>query len=478
MKELAHFIGGRDVAGEGPWLDDVNPSTGQAICGFREATEAQVAEAAEEAAKSFASGFWAGQPLRERRQVMRRAAELIRADAKGLEEIQVDEGGMIPGAVRGQVQATAAWFDYYADFLALESGESYTQLEGATALVEREPIGVCALFSPWNVPLALSAVKLAPALAAGNSVVLKPSEETPASTRRLVDLILQAGIPDGVLNCVNGRGAVTGSALANSDLVDMVSFTGGSAGGRAVAEAAARRMIPFVTELGGKSATIVFEDADMDAAVEGALVAIYSANGEACLAGSRILVQAAVADEFISRFLDGARAMKVGRPRSHGVEIGPMISQAHMERVLGFLDDAEAEGDRVLTGGAACGEDGGFFVKPGAVVARSTRSRIWREEVFGPIAAFHAFSNESEAVSLANESDYGLSGYLWTTDVGRAMRVARKLRTGTVMVNSPFMREMNAPFGGYKGSGVGREGGAYSWMNFTQAKTIVLRHGR
>ena len=283
VTDITHFIDGQPVKGEGPVLDDIDPATGQVIGRLPEATEAQVAEAVSAASRSFASGAWAEAPVRQRQSVLRDAARAIRDDADTLVDLQVAEGGMTPDGVRGQVMGAAAWFDYFADFLSREAGETYQQLETATTLVNREPIGVCALFSPWNVPVTLSAIKLAPALAAGNSVVLKPSEETPMVTRRLADLIHGACLPDGVLNVVNGRGAVTGAALADAPDVAMISFTGGSVGGRAVAEAAARRHVPCVMELGGKSATIVFEDADIDAALEGALTSIYSANGEACL---------------------------------------------------------------------------------------------------------------------------------------------------------------------------------------------------
>ncbi len=478
MTEITHLIDGRPVKGDGPRLDDIDPATGLAIAGFTEATENQVADAVAAAARSFASGAWADAPLRERQAVLRAAAGAIRDDAATLVDLQVSEGGMTPDGVRGQIMGAAAWFDYFADFLSREGGETFRQLESATTLINREPIGVCALFSPWNVPVTLSAIKLAPALAAGNSVVLKPSEETPFVARHLADLVHGAGLPDGVLNVVNGRGASTGAALAEAPDVAMISFTGGSVGGRAVAEAAARRHVPCVMELGGKSATIVFEDADMDAALEGALTSIYSSNGEACLAGSRILVQEGIAEMFIERFVERAQALSVGDPRDEGVAVGPMVTKAHRDRVLKFFEDAETAGDRILCGGSAPELADGFFVRPGAIAIASRQSRIWREEVFGPVAALTTFTDEAQAVALANDSSYGLSGYLWTRDLGRAMRVARRVRTGTMVINAPFMRELNAPFGGFKASGIGREGGYHSWMNFTEAKTTVIHHGR
>ncbi len=452
-----------------------NPATGDATGAMHAATASQVAEAVDAARKSFDAGVWARASHGERRAALRAAAVAIRGDAEALRDEQVRETGMIPGAVARQVSAAADWFDYYADFLGIEGGAMHRQLGNATALVEREPIGVCALFSPWNVPLALSAIKLAPALAAGNSVILKPSEMAPGSVRMLVDLVQSSGLPDGVLNCVNGRGATTGAALSNAEGVDMISFTGGSAGGLAVAEAAARRHIPCVMELGGKSANLVFDDADIDAALEGSLAAIFGSNGKACLAGSRILLQAGIADAFRARFVERANAMRVGDPREPRVEMGPMVSAAHRDRVLGFYASAEADGDTVLCGGAY-GRDG-CFVRPGAILAASTGSRIWQEEVFGPVAAFMRFRTEVEAIPLANDSRYGLVGFVWSRDLDRATWVARGFRAGTVIINDSFRRELNAPFGGYKASGVGREGGSHSWRNFTEAKTTILRYG-
>lgn len=475
MSDVLQWIDGADVVGHGTPYPNINPADGTQIGAVTEATPAQVETAVSAGKRAFDDGTWRRTTHPERRTALRRMAEAIRDNADRLIELQVTEGGMLPAQVRGHVMGAAGWFDYYADFLTREGGESYRQLGSALALVEREPIGVCALFSPWNVPVGLSALKLAPALAAGNSVVLKPSEETPMVTRALVDLLIAAELPRGVLNYVNGRGAITGAALAEAQGVDMISFTGGSFAGSAVAVAAAQRHIPCVMELGGKSATIVFEDADLDAAVTGAAMAIYGNNGEACLAGSRILLQESIADAFLARFQEKAEAMAVGDPKAEGVAMGPMISSQHQARVLSFYESAKADGDDVLFGGPV--ETGGFHVRPGAIKVSSTRSRVWREEVFGPLAAFATFHDESEAIRLGNDSVFGLSGYLWTLDINRAMRVSKALRTGTVIINSAFMRELNAPFGGFRQSGIGREGGTYSWMNFTEAKTTVINHG-
>ena len=473
--EVHNLIGGKSVPGEGRPIDIIDPATEKVIGVLTEACPAQTAAAADAARRSFESGIWAGSPPAERRGFLRRAADSIRGHADELCGLQVSESGIPVSQVRGHIAGAAGWFDYFADFLSREGGESYRQLHSATTLVERGPIGVCALFTPWNVPVGLSALKLAPALAAGNSVVLKPSEEAPCSARRLAEIVAEAGLPDGVLNCVNGRGAETGAALSQSPAIDMISFTGGRAGGKAVAVAAAQRHLPCILELGGKSATVIFDDADIDAAVEGSLRAAYGNNGQACLAGTRILVQESIADEFIRRFRSGAEAMSIGDPRDTGTAMGPMISKAHLEKVLGYFDRAASDGDEILFGGTADGP--GYYLRPGAVRIGSLQSRVWREEVFGPLAAFAPFGSEEEAVTLANDSEFGLSGYLWTRNIDRVLRVARQLRTGTVIVNAAFMRELNAPFGGFKSSGVGREGGAHSWANFTEAKSTVIHHG-
>ncbi len=470
-----HLIDGQAVAGSGEPVEMVEPATGATVGQFAAATASEVGQAVVAARRSFEAGVWSRRPWRERQAVLRRIAAAIRGAAAELAAIQVRETGLLPDKVRGHVVASAGWFDHFADYLSTECGEYFPQLDDYTTFVRREPVGVCALFAPWNQPTGLTTIKLAPALAAGNSVVLKPSELVPQLSCALVELIRGAGLPDGVFNCVNGPGATTGAALAGA-AVDAIAFTGGSQGGRAVALAAAQRHVPVMLELGGKSATVVFADADLPAAVEGAIQAIYSNNGEACLAGSRILVEEGCAEDFLAAFRTRAEAFRAGPPGEPGVELGPMISAAHRGRVESFFASAAADGDRLVCGGAPAG-GAGFFVPATAYLVNGPGSRLWREEVFGPVAAIATFRDEAEAVAMANDSDFGLVGYVWTRDTGRALRMGNAIRAGQVLVNTTIRRELNSPFGGYKGSGLGREGGRYSWEHFTEAKAVLISHG-
>jgi 5-carboxymethyl-2-hydroxymuconic-semialdehyde dehydrogenase len=318
-------------------------------------------------------------------------------------------------------------------------------------------------------------MRIATCIAFGNTCVLKPSEYTPLAVARMVELMYECGLPPGVVNLVNGRGAVTGAALVGHPDIDMVGFTGGTATGRAIMQAAGANLKPCILELGGKSANIVDREADLDRALDGALLGIFSNNGQQCLAGSRILVHRDVAEGFIAGFVERTRNLRIGDPMDPATEIGPLAYEAHLERVLSYVDVARADGARLLVGGRRAEEAGpGYYMEPTAVLAPSNHARVCREEIFGPFATFLVYETLDEAIRIANDSPFGLVCYLWSRDLGAAMRVSRDVRAGTVWINTPMMRELRAPFGGFKQSGVGRDGASSSADFFTELKTTTI----
>ncbi len=464
----ARVIGGTPVA-------VTDPSRGELVGEVAEADAATVDLAVTAARHAFDDGRWSGLPVRRRQDLLLRAAELIRGEADGLARLETLCAGLpLMGSSHRHMHMGADWLRYFAERIGSWAGETYAQ-EGATTLVLAEPRGVAGLFAPWNVPIGLAFAKLAAALAAGCTVVLKPSEATPLATLRAVELLHEAGIPPGVVNLVNGRGPVTGAALAEHSGVDCLSFTGGGVAGHAIAEAGARRHVPVVLELGGKSAFVVFDDADQELALEGALTAIYANNGQACLAGSRILLQRAIAERFTERFVARARAIRVGDPFDPASEMGPIASARHMAAILDFAQAARGGGAELLAGGeriAALAP--GSYIAPIVACASDPAHRIVQEEIFGPFATLMTFDSEQEAWALANATRYGLAAYLWTRDHGRVLRGSAALHAGTVMVNAPMIRERNAPFGGWRDSGIGSEGGAASLRFFTREKAVIM----
>ena len=471
------MLDGRFVdASESEQLPLINPDDESKLLTLAESDSNLVSEAVASARKSFFKGDWSRAPVKERQEVLSETARLIRRDASQLAALDSLSTGLIYHvSTLRQAHAAADWFEYFAGFIGNLPEDLFSQMQGKRALVTREPVGVTALFTPWNIPLMSASLKLSAALAMGNSCVLKPSEQSPLGAARLVELIHEAGLPKGVLQLVNGRGAVTGAALASHPGVDLISFTGGETAGRLIAEQASQRFAKTTMELGGKSANIVFEDADFEPALDGSLIAAYSNNGQACLAGSRILVHKRIADRFIADFVARARLIRIGRPFESSSELGPLSSQSHMNRVLSYADVANKEGDEILTGGKpASGFTRGYYVEPTVALASGNSSRVCQEEIFGPFATFLIFDTEEQAVHMANDTRYGLVGYVWTKDLSRALAVSSKLRSGYVLVNTPMIREKNAPFGGYAYSGINREGGRWSLEFYSEAKTTVL----
>lgn len=458
----------------------LNPDDATSLLTLVESDPKTVDRAVTSARATFEAGTWSRAPIAQRREVLTATAHLIREHADELAGLDsLCTGLLFHASTRPQAGVAAAgWFDYFAALLGTAGDDCFRQLPETRTLVTREPVGVAALFTPWNIPVVGAALKLSAALAMGNSCVLKPSEQSPLGAVRLVELIHEAGLPKGVLHLVNGSGSVTGAALAAHPDVDLVSFTGGESAGRAIATAAAQRFAKTTMELGGKSANIVFADADLSRALDGSLGAIYANNGQACLAGSRILVQRRIAEGFIADFVARARAMRVGRPFDAATELGPLSSQRHMDYVLSFADQVVADGGEILTGGGTAeGLEPGFYVDPLVALARSNEDRVCREEIFGPFATFLIFDTVEEAVAIANDTCYGLAAYVWTQDLRRAMTVSERLRAGYVLVNTRMTREQNAPFGGYKQSGIDREGGRWSLDFYSEAKTTVIPYG-
>ncbi|MDO7843406.1 aldehyde dehydrogenase [Sphingomonas immobilis] len=477
---VTSFIDGAAAAtGPGTLIEVIDPATEQVVGELREADAGEVGQAVAAARRAFDTGPWPRMSSDERKAILYRIRDVILQHRDELLALEVMNTGLPVASVAWQVSRAAANFEMFADVASTLAGQTFTQDPRYLTYVTREPKGVAALIAPWNAPLALASMRIATCIAFGNTCVLKPSEYTPHSILRMVELCHVAGLPNGVLNLVNGRGHVTGESLVSHPGIDMVGFTGGSETGRSIMAAAGRNLKPCILELGGKSASIVFDSADLDQAIDGTLMGIFSNNGQQCLAGSRILIQRSVADRYIDAFTRRARAIRIGNPLDPNTEMGPLAFRRHMERVLSFADIARAEGGEILTGGKrAEGFDAGYYVEPTIVLAKDNEARVCQEEIFGPFASLVLFDDPEEAVAIANASAFGLVSYVWSNDLAVTMKASRDIRAGTIWVNTPMMRELRAPFGGYKESGIGRDGMSSSADFFTELKTTSIPYGR
>ena len=478
-KEVTSFIDGQwmEPKGEAYQIPVIHPATEETISILLEADEAEVAVAVKTAKDVFNTGVWSKASVDERKGVLLKIKDLVLANKDVIARMEVTNTGVpISQAYGRQIPRSAMNFEFFAEFISQVSSPVFDQNPNFITFIRREPVGVAGLIAPWNAPMALASMKLAGAIAFGNSCVLKPSELTPLGFIPFMELLSEAGLPDGVINMVNGRGHVTGAALTANEDVDVIAFTGGTETGRIISAEAGRTLKKTVTELGGKSANIIFADADYDRALDAALVAIFSNNGQQCLAGSRILVQRSIAEKFTQDFVARTRKLKIGDPFDTSSEIGPVISKGQFERMNRFAKLAEeSDSIEILTGGKpAEGFNKGYYFEPTVVRATDNKQIVCQEEIFGPFATILTFDTEEDAYSIANDSNFGLVSYVWSTDIRKIMRAQAEIRAGVVWVNTPLMRELRAPFGGYKHSGVGRDGGEWSRNLFTEEKTVSI----
>jgi aminomuconate-semialdehyde/2-hydroxymuconate-6-semialdehyde dehydrogenase len=480
IRTLRNLIGGKPFPAEdGRTLDDFSPATGQRIAKVPRSGPHDV-EAAVAAAKA-ALPAWAATPLEERCRVLDRIADLLERDLEDLAKLEsMDTGKPVALARRMDASRAVQNFRFFAGF-ARSWRDPESPMPGHGNRTHRRPLGVVGLITPWNLPLYLLTWKLAPALAMGNTVVAKPSELTPLTADALARLTQEAGLPAGVFNLVHGLGAEAGQTLVEHPDVKAVSFTGGTATGRKVAATAAPLFKKLSLELGGKNPSIVFADCDLDATVAGVADAAFRNQGQICLCGSRVLVEASIAPEFTKRLVAHAKAMRIGDPADEATQLGALITPQHREKVEGYVALAAQEGGKVLCGGARPKLDGalaeGAFLEPTIVTGLGQSSRCVQEEIFGPVATVQEFRTEAEAVALANGVPYGLAASVWTQDKAKADRVAEALECGMVWVNCWLVRDLRVPFGGMKQSGVGREGGAWSLEFFSEARNICVKEG-
>jgi acyl-CoA reductase-like NAD-dependent aldehyde dehydrogenase len=474
------FIGGRWTdASSGKTFESIDPATGDVLARVAEAGADDVDRAVVAARKTFDSGVWRDLPPAERARALWKIGDMIEERATEFAQLETLDNGMpINDALLFHAPLAAATFRYYAGWV--------TKLDGATQQISlpgkylsytlREPVGVVGQIIPWNFPLLMAAWKLAPALACGNSVVLKPSEETPLSALLLAELIQQADVPDGVVNVIPGFGETAGARLASHPDVDKIAFTGSTEVGKLIAKASADSNLKRVSlELGGKSPNIVFADADLARAVSGAFFGIFFNQGQVCSAGSRLFVQEKVYDHALDELLKTVRETRIGPGIDPVTQMGPLVSRTQLERVLGYIGVGSREGARLLAGGKRPGGlDGGYFVEPTVFADVDGKMRIAREEIFGPVVSAIPFSDEDDLVAKANGTIYGLVAGVWTRDVARAHRVAHALKAGTVYVNCYHVVDAVTPWGGYKQSGWGRELGPYALDLYTELKNVIV----
>jgi betaine-aldehyde dehydrogenase len=476
-----HLIGGDERAAD-TLIDRCSPGNGQLVARFAEGTAEDAAAAIAAAREAFDDGPWRHTSGQERSRMLLKIAGAIRERSEDIARLDSQEVGKPIRLARGDVEGVIGHFEYAAALAQQLHGDSHSNLGAQfTGMVLREPVGVVGMIIPWNFPALTYSQKVPYALAAGCTAVVKPSEFTSSSALELTKIALECGIPTGVINVVTGYGMPVGQALADSPDVDFVSFTGSTATGQRVAASAAKTTKRVSLELGGKGANVVFADADLDDAVDGALFAVFFNTGQVCVSGSRLIVQESIADEFVARLTERAKELRVGASLDDESQLGPLIHEAHAQKVVGYIESAKREGAKLVMGGERL-SDGeyadGAFVAPTIFDGVRPDMTVFREEIFGPVLSVIRFADEEEAITLANDTTYGLANAVWTKDVDVAMRVARSMRSGTVWVNTSTDVGPQMPYGGVKGSGYGREMGRAGLEEFTELKTCLFHTGK
>ncbi|HLH22924.1 MAG TPA: aldehyde dehydrogenase [Chloroflexota bacterium] len=460
----------------GRTFEDVNPATGEVLAHIAEATTEDVDRAVRAARRAFDEGPWRTMPAVERSALLRQVGELILKHKDELIRLESQDNGK-PVRESGtlDVPRSASNFIFFAEYLTKVTNECVPVDNKFLHYETRDPVGVAALITPWNFPMLLGTWKIGPCLAAGNTCVIKPASVTPLTTLALGDIVAEAGLPEGVFNVITGPGSTVGTALVSHPGVDLVSFTGETTTGQAIVAAAGPGLKRVSFELGGKAPNLIFKSANLDEAVAGSMRSAFFNQGEVCLATPRFYVEESIYDAFLDKFVAAARALKIGDPLDPATEMGPLVSQSHYDRVMAYIEQGRAEGAHLLIGGQRPpGLDRGYFLEPTIFTNVDNQMVICREEIFGPVATIQPVKTEEEAVQLANDTPYGLDATIWTNDLRQAHRVAAKLVVGTVWVNCWFVRDLRVPFGGAKASGIGREGGKYSWDFYTEPKNVCI----
>jgi 5-carboxymethyl-2-hydroxymuconic-semialdehyde dehydrogenase len=472
-RDIEHFIGGRHVPSvRGGTFGVADPVSNQVYARAAAGGADDVEAAAEAATEAFARGPWPGMAARARARVLNRIADAIEARSMRIAALETFDTGLPVTQARGQAARAAENFRYFADVIVAQHEEAFSS-PGQLGYVLRRPAGVAGLITPWNTPFMLESWKLAPALASGCAVVLKPAEWTPLSASLLPEIMTEAGVPDGVFNIVHGIGEQAGAALVAHPGVPRISFTGETVTGQVIMRSAADHLKALSMELGGKSPCVIFGDADLEAAIDSALFGVMSLNGERCTAGSRILAERGVYDSVVARLAERAARVKVGDPSDPATEIGALVHPEHYDRVMSYVRLGAREGARLVAGGRRpAGLPSGNYLAATVFADVKPSMRIFQEEIFGPVVCVTPFESEEEAVHLANATRYGLAAYLWTSDLRRAHRVASLVESGMTWVNSHNVRDLRTPFGGVKNSGLGREGGQHSIDFYTESRIV------
>lgn len=478
-EEYGFWINGKEVFDDSCVSFRVEaPATGTILCKVKSANTAVVNSTIDIAHNTFKSGIWSKADVRERAKVLTNIANNLRDDIPRLLDLEVDQTGRAVREMKAQLGRLPEWFDYFAALIRTHEGTVPPFLGPYVNYVKRVPLGVCSLLTPWNHPMLIAIKKIAPAIAAGNSVVVKPSELAPVSVLELGELFSRSGLPDGVLNILPGMGPEAGQAMCVHPHVRKVDLTGGTPTGRAVGASAGSNLASVVSELGGKAPMIIFDDADLEQAINGCAFATFVATGQTCIMGARLIIHESIYDKFINALVNKVAKIKMGDPTNMDTQMGPVISGPSRNRISKMVDKARSEGAHILTGGCIPNLNppfsNGYYYAP-TILSVTKEMEIWREEVFGPVVVALPFKTEKEAIELANDSPYGLAAAIWTNNVMRAHRVAEQMDVGMVWINDHHRNDPSSPWGGFKDSGIGRENGICALHEYTQTRSVIVR---